>query len=229
MKKIIAASVVLAAMSSGAMAQATQDVNLSATVPAFCSIDGGSTTTARSADATSQISNGRVTGAVLTITGAAGVGVCNVASLITLTSEKAGLRSSTTATGDFVNRIDYIASATFGSQTNTLDSSSAAAGTPTAPTSVTGANAGDVTIAITTTSTPSGKYLVPGGYADKLTVTSIPTLNISPPTAVFCRRWFFSRVSYRPLQSFPIFQRAQRCPCLFVRSPARSSLPLPSL
>lgn len=177
MKKIILTAAILGLNATGAMA-ADQDITLNATVAAFCSIDGNTTTgNARTASLTSLVSNGVVADAqAVTLSGSDSPAVCNKAANITLTSLNSGLTSATSASGDFVNVIDYSASVTFGAATASIDTTTQAANVATTAVATGGPAAGTVAITVATKATPAGKYLVAAGdYSDTLKVSINPT------------------------------------------------------
>lgn len=173
MKKFIAMAAILAATSGSAFAQAaSQNVTITATVAAFCTIDGLATGTANTASATSQITNGQVTGGALTLANAASPSVCNKASTISMSSANKGILSATPATAPFINKIDYTATANVGATQATYATIGDAAVNGTTG----GATAENLVIAITTVSTPGTNYLVAANdYTDTLTVTLTPT------------------------------------------------------
>jgi hypothetical protein len=176
MKKIIMTAAILGLTATGALAT-DQNITLTATVAAFCSIDGNTTTgNARTASLTSLVTNGVVAdGQSVTLSGSDSPAVCNKAASITLTSANSGLLSATSASGDFVNVIDYSASVVFGGKTASIDTTTQGAGVATSPVATDGAVAGNLAITVTTKGTPSGKYLVVGtDYADTLKVSIVP-------------------------------------------------------
>lgn len=176
MKKLIMTAAILGLTASGAMA-ADQNITLTATVPAFCSIDGspdaGNT---RTASLNSLVTNGVVADAqAVTLSGSDSPAVCNNAANITLTSLNSGLTSAAPASDPFVNVIDYTASVTFGSQTATIDTTTQAANVATAAVTTGGAATGNLAITIATKGTPTGKYLVAAtDYSDTLKVSINP-------------------------------------------------------
>lgn len=177
MKKLVMTAAILGLTATGAMAT-DQDITLNATVAAFCSIDGDTTTgAARTADLTSLVSNGIVADAqAVTLSGGDSPTVCNKAANITLKSANSGLLSATAASGDFVNVIDYTASVAFGGKTASINTTTAAAGVATAAVPTDGAATGNLAVTISTVGTPSGKYLVAANdYSDTLTIKVEPT------------------------------------------------------
>ena len=91
MRKIAMAAVFVGLLSGAAHAQgvATQNVNLTATVGGYCTIDGGPTGIVR--NATVPVANGVVTSGNLPIGGASGQVICTLNARIQLTSANAGL------------------------------------------------------------------------------------------------------------------------------------------
>ena len=163
----------------GAFAQsATQNINLSATVAGFCTIDGLASGATRSGTVpASSIVNGQATSASVSI-GSDSPAVCNTNTLIQIKSQKNGLTSATAASGSFTNKIHYTATATFNGATDTYNTAtpSASAGVFDTGTSTTsGAASGNLAIAVTTQSTTAGSYLVAAtDYSDVLTVQLTP-------------------------------------------------------
>lgn len=179
MRKIMIAAATAAALgllSGAAHAQgvATQSVNLTATVGGYCTIDGAATGTVRSA--TVPVANGVVTPGNLPIGGTSGQVICTSNAKIQLTSVKAGLTNSVTATDPFVNKIHYTATASYNGTIETINTATATPNTPTTGTTTTaGAQTNmplDLTLNIT--ATPSGKYLANGTFDDTLIVTLSP-------------------------------------------------------
>ena len=131
MKKIIisvSAGTFVMAASSAAFAQAaTQDVNITATVPKYCSVAGSATPTAL--NTTIPVS---ATGTVTTTAQNFTVNsvVCNTAADVVATSVSGGVRSATAAPSGFTNIINYTGVAAFGSASSTVNTATvpAAAG-----------------------------------------------------------------------------------------------------
>lgn len=178
MKKIMTSAAIFAVMTTGAFAQATQDVTITATVPAFCTIDGAATGTANTAVVPgASIVNGQAITAPVPLTNAASPSVCNKASTISLSSASAGNgivspSNAASVTSTFKNQIQYTASATIGATTATYASS----GNVSTPATTAGATAANLVIAVATVATPPTTYLLPGtDYSDVLTVTLAPT------------------------------------------------------
>jgi hypothetical protein len=176
MRKLMMIAAVLGLFSGAAQAQgvATQNVNLTATVGGYCTIDGAATGTVRSA--TVPVGNGVVTPGNLTIGGSNGSVICTDNARIQLRTNSKGLTNSAAATGVFVNKIHYTATADYNGATATINTETATAGVDTTAVLTTGGAQTNqpLTLAITITATPIGKYLVNGSYADTLVVTLSP-------------------------------------------------------
>src|SRR2546421_12468981 len=114
MRKISMVAVLVGLFSGAADAQgiATQNVSLTATVGGYCTIDGGPTGTARSANPV-PIANGVVTPGPLAINGTSGQVICTMNAKIQLTSTNAGLTNPGTVPAPFVNKIHYTATAAY--------------------------------------------------------------------------------------------------------------------
>jgi hypothetical protein len=169
-----AAATVSAACATGAFAQAaTQDVQITASVPKFCTIGGAATPTALTT--TIPVSS---TGTVTTTPQSFTVNsvTCNTAINVVATSQGGGVKSSTPATSGFTNIIDYSASASFGTATSTLNTAAnpAASGAEAGTTgSTSGAATGNLTISITPAQ-PSSPLVAGTDYADTLRVPLTP-------------------------------------------------------
>jgi hypothetical protein len=177
MRKIAMVAVLVGLFSGAAHAQnviATQNVNLTATVGGYCTIDAGPTGTQRSAIV--PVSNGVVASGPLAIGGTSGQVICTMNAKIQLTSANAGLTNPVTVQAPFVNKIHYTASASYNGATETIDTTQVTAGSPTAGhTTTAGAKTNfplDLTLNITPTQ--QGTYLANGSYGDVLTVTLSP-------------------------------------------------------
>lgn len=179
MKKLLAITALLAASSTSVLAQtaATQDVNLSANVPAFCTIGGvNAATPALTGNVNPQITNGQVTGGLLSLSGSPSAVVCNSNVRIDLASEKAGLTGPGTVSPGFTNKIHYSVVATVSDATSATFNTSSVSPTVFVDGTFGTAGAftaGSLSIAVTTAST-APDYLLPGAYSDKLTVRLTP-------------------------------------------------------
>ena len=121
MRKIAMAAVFVGLFSGAAHAQgvATQNVNLTATVGGYCTIDGAQPVPSRSA--TVPVANGVVTSGPLTIGGASGQVICTLNAKIQLTSINAGLTNPVTVADPFINKIHYTATASYNGATETIN------------------------------------------------------------------------------------------------------------
>lgn len=176
MRKIAMVAVFIGLFSGAAHAQgvATQNVNLTATVGGYCTIDGGPTGTLRSA--TVPVANGVVTSGNLPIGGASGQVICTLNAKIQLTTMSAGLTNPATVTNPFINKIHYTATASYNGATETINTEAAAAGVATSGQTTTGGPQTNqaLVLAVNITPTPSGKYLANGTFSDTLVVTLSP-------------------------------------------------------
>src|SRR5436190_11336390 len=109
MRKIAMVAVFVGLFSGAAHAQgvATQNVNLTATVGGYCTIDGGPTGTLRSA--TVPVASGVVTSGPLPIGGTSGQVICTLNAKIQLTSTNKGLTNPAAVVAPFTNKIHYTA------------------------------------------------------------------------------------------------------------------------
>lgn len=172
MKKLLLSAAVIAAMSTGAFAT-DQNINLSASVAAFCSIDG-STTNSTSADASAITVVEGVPTATPTNPLRSMAVVCNSNSTVALQSQNGGLTGSNlTSTAPFAHVIHYTATAG-GFATATLSTASNATTAVTA--NITGAKSDNLTITIGGASLPSGRnyLLADNNYQDVLKVSVNP-------------------------------------------------------
>ena len=170
---LIAAGFSIAAVSQANAQAATQDVNITATVPKYCTIGG--TATPAALNTTIPVSS---TGSVTTATQNFTVNtvVCNVATNVVATSVSGGVKSATAPASGFTNIIDYTGAATFGSATSTINTATApaAAGSEAGNTAATpGATAGDLTISVTPAQ-PSTPLMAATDYSDVLRITLTP-------------------------------------------------------
>ncbi len=175
MGRFAAASIVISIASIGAAhaQSATQDVNITATVPKYCTVGGTATPTAL--NTTIPVSS---TGAVTTTAQNFTVNsvVCNVAANVVATSVSGGVKSATAAASGFTNIINYTGAATFGTATSTVNTATApaASGAEAGNTASTaGATAGDLTISVTPTQ-PATPLMAATDYSDVLRITLTP-------------------------------------------------------
>ena len=172
MKKIIAATAVLAAMSSAAMAT-DQDITLNATVDPFCTI-GGSLTPGAIAQTIPTTSTGGVVTTAINVD--IGTVTCNRASTVQLLSAKGGLfdPALTSAPSGFQNFISYGATISVPAASSITAANTA----PAAATGSTGTSSGasaDANVTVTITPTAASNPLLAGtGYTDTLTVRILP-------------------------------------------------------
>jgi len=155
----------------GAFAQsATQNVVLSATVPGYCNIGG--LTSAPDAAATIPIVNGMPVTTSPISAGALGNVACNENTTLTLTSANTGLTTTSAAATGFSNKIDYQATANYGTFSQMLDTS--VGPTITSAATTTGA-LGSQTFTVNVTPKSPANTLVQGAYGDTLSVLFTPS------------------------------------------------------
>jgi hypothetical protein len=177
MRKIAIFAALIGLSSGAAHAQgvATQNVNLTATVNGYCTIDGAPTGTVR--NVTVPVANGVVTPGNLAIGGQDGQVICTSNARIQLTTTNKGLTNTLGASDPFVSKIHYTATAAYNGKTETIDTTTATAGTPTTG-QVTTAGAQTnmaLQLGLNITATPPGRYLANGTFTDTLIVTLSPT------------------------------------------------------
>lgn len=172
MRKFLVSAILAVASLAGANAAsaqtATQDIDISATVTSFCTINN--ITGPANLTATIPVTNGVVDATAIPFTVASVA--CNNAADVIATSQSGGVRTVAAAPTGTTNIIDYTGVAAFGGATSTIDTSTVAtaAGAEAGNTAVT-ANAatGNLTVSVTP-ATPS-LPLAPGAYSDTLRVT----------------------------------------------------------
>lgn len=159
---------------SAALAQAaTQDINITAVVPKFCTVGGSFTPAA--INTTFTISS---SGAVTTTTQNFPIAsvVCNTATDVVATSQSGGVRSATAAASGFTNIINYTGVATLGTAVSTINTATvpAAAAAEAGNTAATaGAVSGSLVVDITPAS-PALPLMAATDYADTLRITLTP-------------------------------------------------------
>ncbi len=180
MRKFILIAAALAAMTGTAHAQgvATQQVGLSANVNGYCTIDGASTGSARSAVVNT--ANGRVaTPGSLALSGSNSSVICTSNAKIQLTTANGGLTNTAPPPdANFVNKIHYTAQATYNGKTENLTTTDATSAGFTTTGAVTTGGAqtnAPLELAVNIAATPANKFLVNGGYTDTITVTLTPS------------------------------------------------------
>jgi len=180
MRKFILIAAALAAMTGTAHAQgvATQQVGLSANVNGYCTIDGTSTGSARSAVVNT--ANGRVaTPGNLALSGSSSNVICTSNATIQLTTANGGMTNpAEVPDANYVNKIHYTAMATYNGKTESLTTTDATSAGFTTAGAVTTAGAQTNTpleLAVDIAATPANRFLVNGGYSDTITVTLTPS------------------------------------------------------
>ncbi len=179
MSRSVIAAVMLVA---GASATAATDVNisLSATVNAFCRINGGTAAVSDTVTALTINADGTHTSQTLSPAGSPYTVVCNKASDISITSlNGAVLGTGLSAVTGFDHFINYSVAvggafmpATLNGNTATTTGASAASNEALGSTTKSGPGAGAVTVSITTATTANP--LQQGSYADTLTLAITP-------------------------------------------------------
>jgi len=161
------------ACSSSAFAQAAQqEIQISATVPKSCTINGTSSgvdTATIGIDAA-----GDVIVAPVTPTNAPYLNVvCNTPSTLQLRSDQGAVKTGATASG-FASIIDYQASATWNGQTATLDTATIATATGQETGTAGPVAAGSGQLDVTITPEANVQPLLGGNYSDSLFVLLTP-------------------------------------------------------
>jgi hypothetical protein len=178
MRKILMAVAALLVMAGRGETQgvATQNVNLTANVGGYCTVDGTATGTVRSAVVPT--SNGKVAGGSLTLSGASGKVICTTNAKIQLKTASGGLTNGPAPTDvNFTNKVHFTATASYNGKTEQLITTDATPpGFTTPGTDTVGGpqTNQDLVLAVTVAATPAGKFLVSGAYSDTLTVTLTP-------------------------------------------------------
>ena len=151
---------------------ATQDINLTASVAAYCTIGG--VATAAAITRAIPITNGTV-GAITTIPDIASV-TCNGPTDVVATSLSGGVTTGVAPPSGFTNIINYTAVATFGTASSTINTATAAAaaGNEAGNTASTTAATSDVLTVTVTPAQPALPLMVSSAYADTLRVTLTP-------------------------------------------------------
>ena len=180
MRRSLITVVALVGTATVAAAQgvATQNVNLSATVNGYCTIDGASNGTTR--NATIATANGKVSSpGNLALSGTNSTVICTSNARIQLTTLSGGVTNPNTPTdSNYVNKIHYTATATYNGATETLTTTDTTTPGFTTAGAVTtaGAQTGPpLQLAVSIAATPPTKFLLNGSYADTITVTLTPT------------------------------------------------------
>jgi hypothetical protein len=155
--------------SAGNAQTATQDINLSATVASYCTINGA--TTGAAINETIPVTNGIVDTSVITDT-IANV-ACNSTADVTATSLQGGVTPGGAPAGGTTNIIDYTAVATFGGASSTIDTSTTAtaSGSEAGNTATTASAATGNLVVQITPAQPSLPLMPSAAYADTLRVT----------------------------------------------------------
>lgn len=177
---IIAAAAALTGMAGAAQAQsaAVQAVNLTATVEAYCTIEGAAASASRVITVTT--SNGKVAtpGPVTLTPSTSSKVICTSNAKIQLTTSNGGLTNGPApADSSFTNKIHYLARATYAGTTETLtttDSTPAGFQTAGSTTAAGAQTSGNLEISVDVLPTPAGRFLVRGTYTDTIMVTLTP-------------------------------------------------------
>jgi opacity protein-like surface antigen len=151
---------------------ATQDINLTADVTSFCTIDGSNTGTVITRAI--PVTNGTV-GAIPAIPAIASV-VCNGPTDVLATSVSGGVTTGVAAPVGFTNTINYTGAATFGTATSTINTATTATAVGSEAgnvASTAAATSGSLTVTITPAQ-PALPLMVSTAYADTLRVTLTP-------------------------------------------------------
>lgn len=168
MSAALAAFAIFTATAASAQT-ATQDINISATVPKACTV--GNVASGTPDSATINVSAaGSVTTSSVVPSGSPFQNVaCNAPSILQVSSLSGGAKNAGSAGGGFTNTIHYTATASWNGAQATVDTSSSATGTPV---NVGTANSGPLGVSITPLA--NTLPLLQGGYSDTLRVTLTP-------------------------------------------------------
>lgn len=175
---LVTGALIFVAFAAGAASAqtATQDINISATVTKACTINNVATGSPVGTATIPVTAAGAVTTTAITPTGSPFANVaCNAASNLQLTSVSGGVVNATSPGTGFTNIINYTATATWNSQTasiNTATNPAASASESGTAVAVATANSGNLTVSITPLA--NTLPLVIGAYSDILRVTLTP-------------------------------------------------------
>jgi hypothetical protein len=166
----------LAPWSTAFAQSATQDINITATVPGLCTINGLATGSPVGT-AVIPTTSGNVDVTPITPTGSPFANVvCNGPSQLQLTSLNGGVFNTASAAG-FDNIINYSASATWHGVTATINTSTnpaASVGGSESGTPAPVATAGSGALSVTITPIANAQPLMVGTYSDTLRITLTP-------------------------------------------------------
>lgn len=171
-KYIVSAILALAALTAAGAAQAqtaTQDIDITASVASYCTINDITSPTALTASI--PVTNGVVDTTVISNTIASVA--CNSTAQVVATSLSGGVTPGGTPNSGTTNVIDYTGVASFGGATSTIDTSSTggAAGSEAGNTATTASAATGNLVVTITPSQPSLPLMASAAYSDTLRVT----------------------------------------------------------
>lgn len=159
----------LAGTPSAEAQTATQDINITATVSSYCSIDGIANPSALAASI--PVTNNVVDTTVITST-IANV-ICNNAADVLATSLSGGVTPGGAPAAGTTNIINYTGAATFAGATSTIDTATtaSASGSEAGNTAATSSAASGNLVVTITPAQPSLPLMASASYADTLRVT----------------------------------------------------------
>jgi hypothetical protein len=152
---------------------ATQDINISATVPKSCTINNTSTGTVDTATIPISAGGSVNTSPVTPVHSPYANIACNAPSNLQLTSLNGGVTNGTSATG-FQNFINYTASAVWHGVTATVATASSSGTGPVSGTAQSVSTAFSGSMSVTITPAANTLPLVQGSYSDTLRITLTP-------------------------------------------------------
>ena len=170
-KFLVSAMFTLVAFAGAGVANAqtaTQDINISATVASYCTINN--LTTGTVINATIPVTNGVVTTTPISNT-VASIACNNVADVVA-TSQSGGVTTGSAAPTGTTNTINYTGAATFDGVTSTINTATIAGiGASEAGNTATTASAATGNLVVSITPAQPALPLAPASYSDVLRVT----------------------------------------------------------
>lgn len=170
-KFLVSAALAIASLCSVSAANAqtaTQDINISATVDPYCTINNITSPVALTA--TIPVTNGVVDTSAIPFTIASVA--CNSAADVIATSQSGGVTTGGAAPTGTTNIIDYTGVATFSGATSTINTATVStAAAAEAGNTATTANAATGNLSVSITPATPSLPLAPGSYADTLRIT----------------------------------------------------------
>jgi hypothetical protein len=173
-RRVLLALICCTAWGGSALAQAAQqEIQISATVPSSCTINGASSGVVDTATIGIDAS-GNVIVSPITPSNAPYVNVvCNAPATLQLKSTQGAVKTAATGSG-FTNIINYQASATWNGQTATIDTATIATATGQETGTAEPVSAGSGDLDVTITPAANAQPLIGGNYSDSLFVLLTP-------------------------------------------------------